>query len=241
MAEYGLLGRGLDHSFSSDFFKKKFKKEELPHRYRNFDLHTLKDIRDLIAEENFKGLNVTIPYKTEIMTFLDFIDPVAKKIGAVNTIKMTTEGLIGYNTDAFGFEKSLKEKLESHHQKALVLGTGGASKAVVFILKNLNIDFQLVSRFKHHDRIAYDQIDASLLESYHLIINCTPVGTFPKVTQAPAICYDGLNSKHFLFDLVYNPAETEFLKRGKMNGASVSNGFNMLIYQAEKAWEIWNS
>ncbi len=239
MAEFGLIGRDLSHSFSAEFFNSKFEKEKLMHRYSNFDLPNLNNLREVVKRERLTGMNVTIPYKTEIIGQLDRLDAVAVAIGAVNTVKSTPTGLEGYNTDAFGFEKSLKKHLLPSHNKALVLGTGGASKAVCFVLKSMNIDFTSVSRNPKISQYSYTQLDTETISCHPLIINCTPVGTFPKVEYFPNIPYEGIGQGHLLFDLVYNPAETEFLKRGKHFGAQVVNGLDMLIFQAEKAWEIW--
>ncbi len=239
MAEFGLIGRDLSHSFSAEFFNSKFEKERLQHRYSNFDLPNLNNIREIIQSERLTGMNVTIPYKTEIMGHLDRLDPAAVAIGAVNTVKSTPTGLEGYNTDAFGFEKSLKKHLLPSHNKALVLGTGGASKAVCFVLKSMSIDFTSVSRNPNKNQYSYAQLDTETMGCHPLIINCTPVGTFPKEEYFPNIPYEGIGQGHLLFDLVYNPAETEFLKRGKQFGAQVVNGLDMLIFQAEKAWDIW--
>ena len=239
VAEFGLIGRNLSHSFSAEFFNSKFEKERLAHRYSNFDLPNLNDVRAIFSKEQVTGMNVTIPYKTEIMSHLDRLDAAALAIGAVNTIKSTPNGLEGYNTDAFGFEKSLKKHLLPHHNRALVLGTGGASKAVCFVLKSMNIDHISVSRNPLRDQWSYAQLDAKTVSNHNLIVNCTPLGTFPKVKDFPNIPYEGIGPDHLLFDLVYNPAETEFLKRGKQHGAEAVNGLEMLIFQAEKAWEIW--
>jgi shikimate dehydrogenase len=241
MADFGLLGRHLNHSFSAEFFNSKFEKEKLPHLYRNFDLPDLSQVRDMISRHKLKGLNVTIPYKTEIIEQLDEIDKTAAEIGAVNTIKVKTTGLKGFNTDAFGFKKSLSEHLSSGHKRALVLGTGGASKAVQYVLKTLEIEYLLVSRNPEIDQISYSQMTIDTVKNRPLIINCTPLGTFPNVKTYPDIPYAGATRGHLFFDLVYNPRETAFLNLGNEHGAKTVNGLDMLIYQAEKAWEIWTT
>jgi shikimate dehydrogenase len=193
-------------------------------------------------EDDYQGLNVTIPYKESIMKYLSEIDEVAEKIGAVNTIKITEDNeLIGYNTDAYGFEKSLVKLLESHHKQALILGTGGASKAVAYVLEKLNIEYKFVSRSPNADQLTYDSLNETILNESHLIINSTPLGTFPNIELTPDIPYNYLTKKHLLYDLIYNPEETIFLKQGRDKGAMIKNGSEMLKLQAEKSWEIWNA
>ena len=186
-------------------------------------------------------MNVTIPYKEQILSFLDEIDEKAKKIGAVNTIKFAENGLHGFNTDIFGFEESIKPFLKAHHNKALILGTGGASKAIRFVLEELGITYNYVSRSSNPTTLDYSLLDKPILEEHTVIINCTPLGTFPEIQNKPNIPYQYLNKNHLLFDLVYNPLKTKFLRLGEEKGASVCNGLKMLELQADKSWEIWNS
>lgn len=243
MKIFGLIGKNIDYSFSRRYFNEKFKTNSLDCSYNNFDLETIDSFIEL--KENYKiysGFNVTTPYKEAILPYLDFISNDAKKIGAVNTIKIENNKLIGYNTDHYGFKESLIKYLKPHHKTALILGTGGASKAVAFVLKQLKIKFQYVSRTKSSGiKYTYDTLTSTQIEANKLIINCTPLGTFPKMEKYPEILYDRLDKFHLLFDLIYNPAETLFLKKGRLKGAKVTNGLEMLINQAEKSWEIWNS
>jgi len=239
--KYGLIGKNISYSFSRQYFTEKFKKLELEDReYVNFDLQSI----DELSKMDFKtisGFNVTIPYKEQILKFLDSIDDEAKEIGAVNTIKITKSNkLVGYNTDFFGFHESLKPLLKKHHKKALVLGTGGASKAIIFVLKKLNIDFLVVSRNPVKAQISYQDITEKVLKKYTLIVNCTPLGTHPEVKKCPSIPYQFITNQHLLYDLIYNPKKTTFLIKGKNKGATICNGLKMLELQAEKAWEIWN-
>ena len=225
------------------YFKKKFEAEKLPHTYENFDLKTISEFPQIIKNtEKLKGLNVTIPYKEAVIPFLHKLNKKAKKIGAVNTIKISSKGkLIGCNTDCYGFQKSLKPFLKKHHKKALILGTGGASKAIVYTLNKLSIDFSYVSRHKSKKAdFTYDELDESIISNHQIIINCTPLGTYPNINECPDIPYDGITNQHLLFDLIYNPEETKFLTIGKLKGASICNGLKMLEFQAEKAWKIWN-
>jgi shikimate dehydrogenase len=243
--KYGLVGKDISYSFSRDYFTKKFIELNLKeHSYRNFDIPEIEEFPFLLyqKEDDYQGLNVTIPYKESIMKYLSEIDEVAEKIGAVNTIKITEDNeLIGYNTDAYGFEKSLVKLLESHHEKALILGTGGASKAVAYVLEKLNIEYKFVSRSPNADQLSYDYLNETILNESHLIINSTPLGTFPNIELSPDIPYNYLTKKHLLYDLIYNPEETTFLKLGKDQGAMIKNGSEMLKLQAEKSWEIWNA
>lgn len=242
---FGLVGKNISYSFSRDYFSKKFEKLGLKHHeYVNFDISHIEEFPRIIHEFKFelKGLNVTIPYKEDIFLHLDKIHKVARKIGAVNTIRITKKGnLKGYNTDAFGFKKSIEPLLEPSHKKALILGTGGASKAVSYVLKNLNIDFLKVSRTpKRKTEISYKQLTQNILKEYLIIINCSPVGTYPRLDQKPAIPYQHLTDQHLLYDLIYNPEITAFLEEGRKRGAQIKNGLEMLELQAEEAWRIWN-
>lgn len=242
--DFGLLGRNISYSFSAQYFAEKFKRLKLRnHQFHTFDIDSINSFTTIISSyPNLKGLSVTIPYKEQIIPFLDDLSEEAKIIGAVNSVKISNHKCIGYNTDTIGFENSFKLLLEPHHKMALILGTGGASKAVQFVLNQLAIPFKLVSRTQKNSlTISYDSIDDTILKSHQIIINCSPVGTFPGVDKAPKIPYHLLNQTHYLFDLVYNPTETLFLKNGKSRGAVVKNGYDMLKFQAEKSWEIWNN
>ncbi len=243
MKTFGLLGKNIDYSFSRGYFKDKFETNKLDCTYTNFDLETIKDFELLKTTSNLlSGLNVTIPYKEAVLPYLDAIDSEALEIGAVNTIKIKNGKLTGYNTDHYGFKNSLKPHLKPHHKKALILGTGGASKAVAFALKSLGIKFDYVSRSQSKTvTYTYESLAINGIENYQIIINCTPLGTFPEIDTCPAIPYESINSNHLLFDLIYNPAETLFLKNGKSKNATIINGLKMLQLQAEKSWEIWNS
>ncbi|MEO9513806.1 MAG: shikimate dehydrogenase [Flavobacteriaceae bacterium] len=239
---YGLLGKDISYSFSQTYFTKKFEDSGLwNHSYENFDIPNIDFFNAIISQKNIKGCNVTIPYKEQIIPFLKDIDPKAKQIGAVNTIKFTPNGLKGYNTDAYGFKKSMQPFLKPHHTKALILGTGGASKAIRFVLEELGISYSYVSRTKRKNQFTYEELTKEIIESHTLIINCTPLGTAPNIDQKPPIPYSCLGENHFLFDLIYNPEKTTFLKLGHQKGATTCNGLKMLRLQAEKSWEIWNS
>ncbi len=242
---FALVGKNISYSFSKGYFTKKFKNLELEnYKYINFDIAKIEDLSKLIHQHKFElqGINVTIPYKEAIIPYLGSMSKSAQKIGAVNTIRITKEGnLKGYNTDVFGFENSLKPLLKEQHTKALILGTGGASKAVAFVLKGLGIKFKFVSRNpKGKKVIGYNRLKKITLKKYTIIINCTPLGTHPNVDNSPNIPYEFLTSKHLLFDLIYNPSETLFLTKGKEQDATIKNGLEMLELQAEKAWKIWN-
>jgi len=239
---FGLIGKNISYSFSRGYFKNKFEKMGLTnHSYQNFDLDNISDFPTIFkTTSNIQGLNVTIPYKVEVMQFLDNIDKAAKKIGAVNTIKIDKNGLTGFNTDAYGFQKSLEPYLKNHHRKALILGTGGASKAIAFVLDELEIEFSFVSRSGKNNGLTYTELTDEIIAEHTLIINCSPVGTFPNIEEKPAISYEKIGKQHLLFDLIYNPKETAFLSAGKANGATICNGHRMLEFQAEKSWEIWH-
>ena len=237
---YGLIGKNISYSFSREYFSNKFKTEKISSKYLNFDLIDINQIYKLTKEFNLSGLNVTIPYKESILQFLDETDSKAKQIGAVNTIKFFKNKMIGYNTDYIGFKKSLQNISNINIPKnALILGTGGASKAVKFALSELGIGFKTVSRAKNNADYTYQEIDKYIIDK-KLIINCSPVGTFPNIKDSPKIPYQYLTSENFLYDLVYNPDKTLFLKKGDEIGCFTKNGVEMLKIQAEKAWEIWN-
>ena len=242
---FGLIGFPLSHSFSKKHFSNKFLKEGIENCFYDlFPLEKIDQFPTLIeAHRNLKGLNVTLPYKELVIPFLDDVDESAKGVGAVNTIKVNKGKLIGFNTDVFGFEKSLKQFLRQHiHsiQNALILGTGGAAKAVKFVLSKNEIPYSSVSRNAQKGDFTYNDLDEKLIKSHQLIINTTPLGMVPKSNTFPNLKYSFLDSNHFLFDLVYNPEKTVFLIKGLEQGCSVMNGLPMLYYQAEKAWEIWN-
>lgn len=240
--KFGLVGKNISYSFSRGYFSDKFKSEDLPHSYVNFDLNSIAELKDIVENtSNLKGLNVTIPYKEEVIPLLDKLNKRAKNIGAVNTIRFKKGKLIGYNTDYNGFKHSLKPHIKKHHRRALILGTGGASKAIAYALKKLGIKYYYVSRTKKKGvTYTYSELTEGIIARYQIIINCTPIGTFPNVNECPNIPYDGITHKHILYDLIYNPEETKFLCCGKIKGATTINGLEMLKIQAEKAWEIWN-
>ncbi|SHF73846.1 shikimate dehydrogenase [Flavobacterium segetis] len=243
LKRFGLLGRNISYSFSKGYFTDKFKNENFEGcTYENFDIAEIASFPEIIKKNiNLKGLSVTIPYKETVLPFLDKLSKKAKLIGAVNTIKITKEGkLKGYNTDYYGFKKSLEPLLQEHHKKALILGTGGASKGVAFALNELKIPYTFVSRENKENTIGYNRINAKTFDNYQIIINSTPVGTSPNIELFPLIPYEYFTEKHIAFDLIYNPTETQFLKKAKENGAQIKNGLDMLIFQAEKAWKIWN-
>lgn len=241
----GLLGRNISYSFSRNYFAQKFEKEGLTNEYTyvNFDIPSINEFNSVLKNNPTTiGMNVTIPYKEEVIPFLDQLSENAKSIGAVNTIKVLADGkLEGHNTDYFGFTESLKPLVKSHHQKALILGTGGAAKAIAFGLQTLNIEHQYVSRKASETTIAYEDINQDIFNKYTLIINCTPLGTSPNIEACPDIPYEFFTENHIAYDLIYNPEETEFLKRAKQKNAVTKNGYEMLVLQAEKAWEIWTN
>jgi shikimate dehydrogenase len=240
---FGLIGYPLSHSFSKKYFGDKFRREHITDcAYELYPLSSLEDFRELLSGvPGMEGLNVTIPYKQKIIALIDELDHAARAIGAVNTLLLRAGRITGYNTDVVGFERSLVPLLKSHHTAALVLGTGGASKAVAFALRRLGIPFHFVSRQKRDPgHFTYQDLDESIVKSTSLIINTTPVGTSPNVDQAPSIPYEFIGPGHLLYDLVYNPAETLFLKRGGARGAATKNGYEMLELQADASWEIWN-
>ena len=241
MNRFGLLGKNISYSFSQGYFTQKFKNLGLTdHSYENFDIQNIGELKNVLAQDNLKGLNVTIPYKQDIIPYLDELDAKAEKIGAVNTIQFTKNGLKGFNTDAYGFQKSLEPFLKPHHNNALILGTGGASKAVRFVLDELGIPNTYVSRSKKEGQYTYGELDKDIIKKNTLIINCTPLGTYPNVEDKPQIPYQHIGGSHLLYDLIYNPEKTTFLTLGEANGATICNGLKMLEQQAEKAWEIWN-
>ncbi len=241
---YGLLGKKLDHSFSASFFNDKFARENKDAFYENIELKDEKALSNWMENkaDEFDGLNVTIPYKKAVLELVDEIDPVARSIGAINTIKIQEGRKIGYNTDAYGFQKSIQPFLTNQHEKALILGTGGASNAVQYTLENLGIEVFFLSRNPSSNRqFSYDEANEIMTEQFKLIINCTPLGTFPNIEERPPFPIDFVGDQHLIIDLIYNPPMTSFLKVAATNGANTLNGKSMLQHQALKAWEIWNA
>ena len=238
MRTFGLIGKTLSHSFSEVYFNEKFLKEDISDaEYKNFELNNISEFTDLISKMKLSGLNVTIPYKESVIPFLDELTPQAKAIGAVNTIQFKDNKLIGHNTDTIGFSQSIYPLLNERN-KALILGNGGASKAIQYALKTLNIEYKIVSRKSSFD---YSDISIKAIGYYDIIINTTPLGTYPEIADFPQIPYKELNENHLLFDLIYNPIESTFLRFGKTRNCSIKNGLEMLEIQAESSWNIWNS
>jgi shikimate dehydrogenase len=246
MTDYGLIGYPLKHSFSKGFFNNKFESENIDAQYINFEIPSIKEFQLIIKKHpNLKGLNVTIPYKEQVIPYLDQLSDNAKLIGAVNVIKIERNKgkvkLTGYNSDIIGFKRSIEPLIHSHHQKALILGTGGSAKAIFYGLKQLGIESTYVSREKTSpSMLAYNELTPEVFEANTIIVNCTPVGMFPNVDDCPNIPYEWLTDKHLLYDLLYNPDETLFMKLGKENGAAVKNGLEMLLLQAFASWDFWH-
>lgn len=246
MRTFGLIGYPLAHSFSKKFFTEKFQEEGIAgHQYELFPIENIAAVVSLIAaDDSLSGLNVTIPHKVDVMAYLNELDPAAETIGAVNCISILHQDgktwLKGYNTDAYGFQESLRPYLKKHHTHALILGDGGAAKAVKYVLDQLQLTYLSVVRSAAPDAILYSELTAEIFQQYQVIINTTPLGTFPNIEAAPAIPYEWITDQHLAYDLVYNPEETEFLKRAKAKGAAIKNGFEMLQLQAERSWFIWN-
>ena len=245
MDKYGLIGYPLGHSFSVNYFNQKFVDEGIDATYENFEIPTIDILTEILdTNPNLRGLNVTIPYKEKVIPYLDQISPEAQAIGAVNVIRVTHEGkntiLKGFNSDVIGFTQSIEPMLEKWHQKALVLGTGGASKAISYGLRSLGLETVYVSRYERPDTIQYDKITPDVVQEYNVIVNCTPLGMYPHVDECPLLPYEALTSHNILYDLIYNPDETLFMKRGREHGADVKNGLEMLLLQAFASWEFWN-
>ncbi|MDP3394919.1 shikimate dehydrogenase [Sediminibacterium sp.] len=243
MRLFGLLGYPLTHSFSKSYFTEKFSSMGMGEGfvYENFSIPDIEELPYLLIQKKYlEGFNITIPYKKQVIPFLHQLTPEVAEMGACNCVRIKNKKLIGYNTDIIGFENSLKPFLQKHHTHALILGTGGAAAAVEFVLRKLNISYLNVSRTSVDQTIQYNQLNKALLSQYQLIINTSPVGQYPNVEQAPLIPYEFLGPKHHLYDLIYNPTETQFLLKGKAQGASVQNGYEMLVLQAEESWRIWN-
>jgi shikimate dehydrogenase len=249
LRNFGLIGQSLVHSFSKDYFNKKFKTENIDAFYSNFEIDNISSLRDLFSNHKLSGLNVTIPFKQKVISQLDSLDEISQEIDSVNTIKSFFKNkklvsLKGYNTDVYGFKQMLKPYLKSHHTKALVLGTGGASKAVAYVLNAYNIEVNFISRNKYPSKNNYftwTQLNCHMVAGHYLIINTTPVGMYPNVDKEIKISYENLTSKHLVIDLIYNPAQTLFLKKAFFKNAQILNGYQMLVHQAHKAWDIWES
>ena len=245
MDKYGLIGYPLGHSFSIGYHNQRFADEGINAKYINFEISNIEQLIEVLSQNpELKGLNVTIPYKEKVMEYLDYISPEARAIGAVNVIRVIHEGkkivLRGYNSDVIGFTQSIEPMLESYHKKALVLGTGGASKAVAYGLKSLGVEPVFVSRYERPGTIQYQNITPDVVKEYNVIVNCTPLGMFPKVDSCPDLPYEALDDRNILYDLIYNPDETLFMKKGAERGAAVKNGLEMLLLQAFASWEYWN-
>jgi len=243
MRLFGLIGYPLSHSFSQKYFEEKFKREGITDcSYELFSLKSIDDLKEILKEKaNLEGLNVTIPYKQLVLPYLYSFPDILKQIKACNCIKIVEGKLVGYNTDVIGFEKSLLPLLKQWHKKALILGNGGATAAVIFVLKKLNIDFDIVSRSLHaNSTLCYKDLGEQVMKEGLLIINTTPLGMYPQADQYPDIPYEFITSKHLLYDLIYNPAKTTFLQKGEERGATIKNGEEMLELQAEESWRIWN-
>ncbi|MBB2150320.1 shikimate dehydrogenase family protein [Pedobacter gandavensis] len=247
MKKFGLIGYPLSHSFSKKHFSEKFAKEQISDcEYELYPIENISSFPELIiADEEIRGINVTIPHKLGVMAYLNHLDEAAAEIGAVNCVDIRRENgktvLKGYNTDAYGFEASLRPFLKAHHTKALVFGDGGAAKAVKYVLNKLGISFLVVTRKPAAGTILYEAVDAKMMEEYTLLINTTPLGMSPNVESCPEIPYESITEKHLAYDLVYNPEVTKFLERSAASGAATKNGLEMLYLQAERSWHIWNS
>lgn len=245
MDKYGLIGYPLGHSFSINYFNQRFADEGVNAKYMNFEIPTIDDLAEVLdSNPELKGLNVTIPYKQKVMEYLDSISPEARAIGAVNVIRVTHVGneikLKGFNSDVIGFTQSIEPMLEECHKKALILGTGGASKAIDYGLKSLGLETVFVSRYRRPETICYEDVTPEAIKEYNVIVNCTPLGMFPKTEECPNLPYEAMDEHTILYDLIYNPDETLFMKKGAERGANVKNGLEMLLLQAFASWEFWN-
>ena len=246
MDKYGLIGYPLGHSFSISYFNQRFQDEGINAVYENYEIPTIESLDEVLnLNPELKGLNVTIPYKEKVIPYLDSISPEARAIGAVNVIKVSHEGknvkLKGYNSDVIGFTKSIEPMIEKKwHKKALILGTGGASKAINYGLRNLGLETVFVSRYERPDTIQYQNITPDVIREYNVIVNCTPLGMYPNTEECPQLPYEAMDSHTILYDLIYNPDETLFMKRGAKYGAQTKNGLEMLLLQAFASWEFWN-
>lgn len=245
MDKYGIIGYPLGHSFSPGFFNEKFRNEGIDAVYERYELSQIDLLPEIIASNpELCGLNVTIPYKQQIMQYLDELSEEAREIGAVNVVKVTHNGknvhLKGFNSDVIGFSRSIEPLLEKHHKKALILGTGGAAQAIDYGLKQLGLETIKVSRYERPDTIQYDIITPDVIKEYKVIINCTPIGMYPNTEECPNLPYEAMDSQHLLYDLIYNPDTTLFMKKGMERGAVVKNGLEMLLLQAYASWEFWH-
>lgn len=246
MDKYGLIGYPLGHSFSQSYFNEKFQNENIDALYENFEIPSIENLPEIIeTNPNLRGLNVTIPYKEKVISYLDVISPEAREIGAVNVIKVERKGkstyLTGYNSDVIGFTRSIEPLIEKYHKKALILGTGGASKAINYGLKSLGLETVFVSRYRKPDTICYEDITPKVIKEYNVIVNCTPLGMFPHTDECPNLPYEAMNTQTLLYDLIYNPDTTMFMQKGAEHGATVKNGLEMLLLQAFASWEFWHS
>jgi len=246
MDKYGLIGYPLSHSFSIGYFNEKFANEGIDAEYVNFEIPQIEMLPEVITSNpSLVGLNVTIPYKEKVMGYLDYVSPEARAIGAVNVISVVHHNrkilLKGYNSDVIGFTQSIKPMLEPHHKKALILGTGGASKAINYGLRSMGLETVFVSRYDRPDTIRYDKITGDDVREYNVIVNCTPCGMFPHTNECPQLPYEAMDSHNLLYDLIYNPDETLFMHKGAERGATVVNGLEMLLLQAFASWEFWNN
>ena len=245
MDKYGLIGYPLGHSFSITYHNQRFADEGINAKYFNYEIPSIDNLTEVLdSNPELKGLNVTIPYKQKVMEYLDYISPEARAIGAVNVIRVIHEGkntiLKGYNSDVIGFTQSIEPMLEEYHKKALILGTGGASKAINYGLKSLGLETIFVSRYRRPGTICYEDITPEVVKEYNVIVNCTPLGMYPKTEECPFLPYEAMDEKNILYDLIYNPDETLFMKKGVEHGANVKNGLEMLLLQAFASWEFWN-
>lgn len=245
MDKYGLIGYPLGHSFSVGYFNEKFSNEHINAKYINFEIPSIEDFAEVIeSNPELRGLNVTIPYKEQVIPYLDSLSPEANAIGTVNVIRITRKGdkthLKGFNSDVIGFTRSIEPLLERHHKKALILGTGGASKAVDYGLRSLGIETKFVSRTKRPGFFTYEEITPEIIKDYNIIVNCTPLGMYPNTDVCPTLPYEAMDSHNLLYDLLYNPDETLFMQKGKEHGAITKNGLEMLLLQAFASWEFWN-
>lgn len=245
MDKYGLIGYPLGHSFSKNYFNEKFENENIDAEYINFEIPTIDALPEVLATNpELRGLNVTIPYKEKVISFLDSVSPEARAIGAINVIKVEHKGnetiLKGYNSDVIGFTKSIAPLLKRHNKKALILGTGGASKAIDYGLKSLGLETVKVSRYERPGTIQYSKITPEIIKEYNVIVNCTPCGMYPNIEECPELPYEAMTEKNILYELIYNPDQTKFMKLGAKQGATVKNGLEMLLLQAFASWEFWN-
>ena len=239
--QFGLIGKNIEYSFSRKFFSEKFSSDNKysNYDYTNYDIESINDLNNVFNSKNLCGLNVTIPYKEKIISFLDKISDEAEQIGAVNTICFENGSKVGYNTDIFGFTESLKINKIDNIDSALILGTGGAAKTIIYFCNKNNIPFNVVSRQESNLNLSYNELNENIFKKRVLIVNCTPLGTYPDINKCPKLPYELINKENILFDLVYNPSETLFMKKGKEIGCKTLNGYQMLRLQAEMSWKIW--